>query len=117
MQHATVLVGPSGTLSLRRLKLTAQARGFENVVTINVDLSNAVVAQEADLESCETLAAILSSDPSLVGFSCFHRARCLKLWVIRWGCPKPTLCRVWSSFLAATCWWLQVQELASICCC
>jgi hypothetical protein len=72
MQHATVLVGPSGTLSLRRLKLTAQARGFENVVTINVDLSNAVVAQEADLESCETLAAILSSDPSLVGFSCFY---------------------------------------------
>lgn len=33
MQHATVLVGPSGTLSLRRLKLTAQARGFENVAT------------------------------------------------------------------------------------
>ena len=71
-QISTVLVGPSGTLSLRRLTLTAQERGFEHVVPIFVDLSNSMVTHEADLESCENLAAILSSEPHLVGFSCFY---------------------------------------------
>ena len=71
-QISTVLLGPSGTLSLRRLTLTAQERGFEHVVPIFVDLSNSMVTHEADLESCENLATILSPEPHLVGFSCFY---------------------------------------------
>jgi hypothetical protein len=72
MKNWAVLVGPSDTLSLRRLELTARARGFDNVLSLHVDLSNTVAAQEADLESCETLATILESEPHLVGFSCFY---------------------------------------------
>jgi hypothetical protein len=72
MQNSVVLVGPSDALSLRRLKLAARAQGFENISSIYVDAWNTLVHQEADIDFCETLDAIISAEPALVGFSCFY---------------------------------------------